>query len=184
MRGYHDLEWGRPVTGEAPLLERLVLEGFQSGLSWVTILRKRLGFRAAFADFDPEVVAAYGPEDVARLLEDTGIVRNRRKIEAAITNAKATLALREAGQPLGELIWSFRPPSVPAPERLNDLPATTPESIALAKALRRAGFAFVGPTTVYALMQACGLVNDHIAACYVRDDVAGAQAAVTQKLAV
>jgi DNA-3-methyladenine glycosylase I len=184
MRGYHDVEWGRPVTDEAQLLERLVLEGFQSGLSWSVILRKRPGFRAAFAKFDPAMIAAYGATDVARLLEDAGIVRNRRKIEATITNAKATLALREQGRPLDQLIWSFRPPPVPAPERLEDLPATTPESVALAKALRRAGFAFVGPTTVYALMQACGLVNDHIAACFVRDEVAAAQAAVADRLAV
>jgi DNA-3-methyladenine glycosylase I len=184
MRGYHDLEWGRPVTGEAQLLERLVLEGFQSGLSWSVILRKRAGFRAAFADFDPEVVAGYGPAEVERLVGDARIVRNRRKIEAAITNARATLALREQGRPLGELIWSFRPAPRPAPEQLDDLPATTPESAALAKALRRAGFAFVGPTTVYALMQACGLVNDHLAACFVRGEVAEEQAAVAQKQAV
>jgi DNA-3-methyladenine glycosylase I len=177
MRSYHDEEWGRPVTGEAPLLERLVLEGFQSGLSWSVILRKRPGFRAAFAGFDPEVVAGFGEADVDRLLGDERIVRNRRKVEAAIANASATLTLRDQGRPLDTLIWSFRPPPSPAPRSFSDVPPTTPESVALAKELRRAGFRFVGPTTVYALMQACGLVNDHIAACFVREEVAGEQLA-------
>jgi DNA-3-methyladenine glycosylase I len=183
MRSYHDQEWGRPVTGEALLLERLVLEGFQSGLSWSVILRKRPGFRAAFAGFDPVLLARYGEEEVERLLGDPGIVRNRRKIEAAIANAQAALALREQGRSLDELIWSFRPPPSPAPRSFADVPATTPASIALAKELRRAGFRFVGPTTVYATMQACGLVNDHIATCFVRDEVAEEQRGWTQPLA-
>jgi DNA-3-methyladenine glycosylase I len=176
MRTYHDEEWGRPVAGESIMLERLVLEGFQSGLSWSVILRKRPGFRSAFAGFDPEVVAGYDDADVERLLADADIVRNRRKILAAIDNARATLTLREQGRPLDRLIWSFRPPPSPAPWSFADVPATTPASISLAKELRRAGFKFVGPTTIYATMQACGLVNDHVAACFVRDEVAAEQA--------
>jgi DNA-3-methyladenine glycosylase I len=170
-REYHDREWGRPVTDERGLLERLCLEGFQSGLSWLTILRKRPAFRAAFADFDPEVVARFGPRDVERLLGDAGIVRHRGKIEAAIANARATLALREAGTPLEELVWAHRPADARAPRTAADWQASTPESAALSKALRAAGFRFVGPTTVYAAMQACGVVNDHLADCVVRDEV-------------
>ena len=169
---YHDEEWGRPVTDERGLLERFCLEGFQSGLSWLTILRKRENFRTAFADFDPERVARFGRRDVERLLRDAGIVRHRGKIEAAIANAKGTLALRAAGTPLEELVWTHRPErSGRTPRSLKDLPATTPESNALSKELKRAGFRFVGPTTVYAAMQACGLVNDHIAGCFVRAEV-------------
>ena len=169
---YHDEEWGRPVYEEHLLLERLCLEGFQSGLSWLTILRKRGSFRAAFGDFRPEVVARFGPQDVQRLLGDAGIVRNRAKIEATIANAQATVALHDAGETLCELLWSFAPASpLPAPHALADLPATTPESTALARDLKRRGFRFVGPTTAYALMQACGIVDDHIAGCFVREDV-------------
>ena len=169
---YHDEEWGRPVTDERGLLERFCLEGFQSGLSWLTILRKRENFRTGFADFDPERVARFGRRDVERLLRDAGIVRHRGKIEAAIANAKGTLALRAAGTPLEELVWTHRPErSGRTPRSLKDLPATTPESNALSKELKRAGFRFVGPTTVYAAMQACGLVNDHIAGCFVRAEV-------------
>jgi DNA-3-methyladenine glycosylase I len=169
---YHDEEWGRPVTDERGLLERFCLEGFQSGLSWLTILRKRENFRAAFAGFDPERVARFGKRDVERLLLDAGIVRHRGKIEAAIANARGTLALREAGTPLVELVWGHRPKKIrAAPKGLRDLPATTPESNALSKELKRAGFRFVGPTTVYAAMQACGVVNDHIAGCFVRTAV-------------
>jgi DNA-3-methyladenine glycosylase I len=168
---YHDDEWGRPVTDERGLLERLCLEGFQSGLSWLTILRKRESFRAAFAGFDPEAVAAFGKRDVARLLQDAGIVRHRGKIEAAIANARGTLALREQGTPLEELVWRHRPRRRAAPRALGELPASTPESLALSKELKRAGFRFVGPTTVYAAMQACGIVNDHIARCHVRSAV-------------
>ena len=169
---YHDAEWGRPVTNERGLLERLCLEGFQSGLSWLTILRKRENFRAAFAAFDPERVARFAARDVERLLGDVGIVRHRGKIEAAIANARGTLALRDAGTPLDELVWSHRPKARrAAPRSLKDLPPTTPESSALSKELKRAGFRFVGPTTVYAAMQACGVVNDHLATCFVRAQV-------------
>ena len=168
---YHDEEWGRPVTDERGLLERLCLEGFQSGLSWLTILRKRDAFREAFADFDPERVARYGARDVTRLLRDARIVRHRGKIEAAIANARGTLVLREAGTPLDELVWSHRPAKHRSPRRRGDWRSTTPESVALSKALKRAGFRFVGPTTVYATMQACGIVNDHLVSCFVHDDV-------------
>ena len=165
---YHDEEWGRPVTDERGLLERFCLEGFQSGLSWLTILRKRENFRAAFADFGPEQVARFGARDVERLLGDAGIVRHRGKIEAAIANARGTLALRKAGTSLEEVVWAHRAKAKRAPKTVRDLPATTPESVALSKELKRNGFRFVGPTTVYAAMQACGVVNDHIAACHVR----------------
>jgi DNA-3-methyladenine glycosylase I len=168
---YHDTEWGRPVTDERGLLERLCLEGFQSGLSWLTILRKRDNFRKAFADFDAERVARFGERDVKRLLQDEGIVRHRGKIEASIANARGTLALREAGTPLEEIVWRHRAKRRKAARSIHDLPATTPESDALSKELKRAGFRFVGPTTVYASMQACGVVNDHIARCFVRAEV-------------
>jgi DNA-3-methyladenine glycosylase I len=168
---YHDEEWGRPVTAERGLFERLCLEGFQSGLSWLTILRKRENFRSAFSGFDPETVARFGSRDIARLLKDEGIVRHRGKIEAAIANARGTLALREDGRPLDELVWQHRPKRRKAPRSLRDLPSTTPESAALSKELKRAGFRFVGPTTVYAAMQACGVVNDHVARCFVRVEV-------------
>jgi len=169
---YHDEEWGRPVRDERGLLERLCLEGFQSGLSWLTILRKRENFRAAFAGFDPERVARFGEREIARLLGNAGIVRHRGKIEAAIANACGALALREAGTPLEELVWDHRPKrGRAAPKSMRDLPPTTPESAALSKELKRAGFRFVGPTTVYAAMQACGVVNDHLATCFVRAQV-------------
>ena len=155
------------------MYERLCLEGFQSGLSWLTILRKREGFRAAFAGFDPDAVARFGARDVRRLLADAAIVRHRGKIEATIANARATVALREAGTPLEELFWSHRPARHRPPRSAADWQATTPESAALSKALRRAGFRFVGPTTAYAAMQACGVVNDHLARCFVRDAVEG-----------
>ena len=168
---YHDEEWGRPVRDERRLLERLCLEGFQSGLSWLTILRKRENFRAAFAGFDPERVARFGADDVERLMTDAGIVRNRAKIEATIANARATAALHEAGESLDALLWSFAPAAQPPPRTLHEMPATTPESKALARELKRRGFRFVGPTTAYALMQATGIVNDHIVDCIVRDAV-------------
>jgi DNA-3-methyladenine glycosylase I len=168
---YHDHEWGRPVTEERGLLERLCLEGFQSGLSWLTILRKREAFRAAFANFDPEKVASFGKRDVERLLANAGIVRHRGKIEAAIANARGTLALRDTGTPLDELVWSHRPVKHRSPRRRADWRSTTPESVALSKALKRVGFRFVGPTTVYAAMQACGVVNDHLVTCFVHDEV-------------
>jgi DNA-3-methyladenine glycosylase I len=166
---YHDEEWGRPVRDDRGIFERMVLEGFQSGLSWLTILRKREAFRAAFANFEIERVARYGKRDVTRLLNDAGIVRHRGKIEAAIANAKAAAAL---DRPLAELVWSFAPPRRRrAPRSLDDLPSLTPESTALSKELKKRGFRFVGPTTAYATMQACGLVNDHISGCWVRAEV-------------
>jgi DNA-3-methyladenine glycosylase I len=166
---YHDEEWGRPVRDDRGLYERMVLEGFQSGLSWLTILRKRESFRAAFSGFEIEAVARFGRRDVTRLLGDAGIVRHRGKIEAAIANARAAAALDTS---LAELIWSFAPDRRRrAPRSLADVPSTTPESMALAKELKRRGFRFVGPTTAYALMQACGLVNDHLAGCWVRAEV-------------
>ena len=179
---YHDEEWGRTVRGETALFERISLEAFQSGLSWLTILRKREGFRAAFAGFDPERVAAFGPSDVDRLLADPGIVRNRAKILAAVANARATLALRDTVDGgLDALVWSHAPDDGeggrPAPATLADVPAVTPASTALAKALKRHGFAFVGPTTAYAAMQACGLVDDHLAGCAAR----GGQAQVSAR---
>jgi len=167
---YHDEEWGRPVRDEHGLYERLCLEGFQSGLSWLTILRKREGFRAAFEGFDPDRVAAFGEHDVQRLLQDASIVRHRGKIEAAIANARATVELR-ASEPLHELFWSYAPAEHTAPRDHGDWLASTPESTALSKRLKQAGFRFVGPTTVYAAMQACGVVNDHLADCFVRDAV-------------
>jgi DNA-3-methyladenine glycosylase I len=176
---YHDEEWGRPVTDERGLLERLCLEGFQSGLSWLTILRKRENFRAAFQRFEPERVARFGERDVKRLLGDAGIVRHRGKIEAAIANARGTLALREQGTPLDELVWSHRPERHRPPRGNGDWQSTTPESVALSKVLKKAGFRFVGPTTVYAAMQACGIVNDHLADCFVREDVERAIRAAT-----
>ena len=166
-RAYHDNEWGRPVHGDVALFERISLEAFQSGLSWLTILRKRESFRAAFDGFDPEAVAAYGDADVSRLMADAGIVRNRRKVAATIQNAQALVALQDAGGSLDELVWSFAPSPRPRPRTLDQVPASTPESTALSRALKARGFAFVGPTTMYAAMQACGLVDDHVADCHV-----------------
>jgi DNA-3-methyladenine glycosylase I len=168
---YHDEEWGRPVRDERGLYERLCLEGFQSGLSWLTILRKRENFRRAFAEFDPDAVARFGETDVQRLLGDAGIVRHRGKIEAAIANARGVLALRDAGTPLDELVWSFAPDDHPPPRTTGDWRAQTADSKELSKRLKASGFRFVGPTTVWAAMQACGVVNDHLATCHVRDDV-------------
>ncbi|AUY49954.1 DNA-3-methyladenine glycosylase I [Streptomyces sp. CB01881] len=174
-RVYHDTEWGRPVHGDDPLFERVCLEAFQSGLSWLTILRRREGFRAAFAGFEIAKVAEFGPADVERLLGDTGIIRNRAKIEAAVANARAALEL-DGG--LDALIWQYAgDPDRPAPRTPDEVPAVTPESAALAKALKKAGFRFVGPTTAYALMQACGLVDDHLADCHVRQAVDGRRGA-------
>jgi DNA-3-methyladenine glycosylase I len=170
---YHDEEWGRPVRDDRGLYERMVLEGFQSGLSWLTILRKRDNFRAAFANFEIDAVARFGERDVTRLLADAGIVRHRGKIEAAIANARAAAAL---DTPLSELIWSFAPTGRRrAPRALADLPSITPESTALSKELKKRGFRFVGPTTAYATMQACGVVNDHLAGCWVRAEVEAAR---------
>ncbi len=163
---YHDDEWGRAVHGEHELFERMSLEAFQSGLAWITILRKRPAFREAFAGFDPRVVATFGDDDVARLLADARIVRNRAKVAATIANARALLALWESGRTLDELCWSFAPTGTRSrPLTWENVPARTPESTALARALKAAGFRFVGPTTAYAAMQACGLVDDHLAGC-------------------
>jgi DNA-3-methyladenine glycosylase I len=168
---YHDEEWGRPVTDERGLYERFCLEGFQSGLAWLTILRKRESFRQAFAEFDPDVVARFTERDVTRLLDDAGIVRHRGKIEATIANARGVLSLRDAGTPLHELVWSFAPEPYTPPRTTADWQAQTAESKELSKRLKAAGFRFVGPTTAWAAMQACGVVNDHLATCWVRADV-------------
>ena len=172
MRDYYDTEWGFGVRDTAGVYERIVLEGFQSGLSWATILRKRPAFRKAFRGFDPARVARFRERDVERLMADPGIVRNRRKIEAAITNARATGALASEGVDLAELVWSFRPARTPRPRTAEEVPTRSPESEALSRALRAHGFRFVGPTTAYALMQACGLVNDHLAGCWARTSTA------------
>ena len=162
---YHDQEWGRPVRGDNQIFERLCLEGFQSGLSWLTILRKRENFRAAFAGFDPAAVAAFGDDDVARLMADAGIVRNRAKVNAVITNARAMLDLPDG---LTDLVWKYAGEPASAPRTLADVPSATPASKALSAELRRHGFTFTGPVTAYATMQACGIVNDHLAACFCR----------------
>jgi len=161
---YHDEEWGTPLRGDDALFERVCLEAFQSGLSWITILRKRPAFRAAFAGFAVDAVAEFGPDDEERLMADVGIVRNRAKIAAAIRNARAAQELPDG---LSELLWSFAPSGErPRPATLADVPATSPESVAMARELKRRGFAFVGPTTAYALMQATGMVDDHVADCF------------------
>jgi DNA-3-methyladenine glycosylase I len=163
---YHDQEWGRQLRGDTALFERLALEAFQSGLSWLTILRKREAFRSAFGGFEPAVVAGYGPRDVERLLNDAAIVRNRAKIEATIANARAALTVPQG---LSDLLWSYAPGEPRrAPRTGTDVPSTSPESEAMAKDLKRRGFTFVGPITLYALMQATGMVNDHLADCWVR----------------
>lgn len=167
-RRYHDEEWGTPLHGDRPLFEKLSLEGFQAGLSWITILRRRPTFRAAFRDFDIDAVAAFGPDDVERLMADPGIIRNRAKVEATISNARIVQGLVD-GKPgaLDELLWGFAPePRGAAPASFADVPATTPESVAASRALKRLGFRFVGPTTIYALMQSSGMVDDHIQGCW------------------
>jgi DNA-3-methyladenine glycosylase I len=175
---YHDQEWGFPVLDERGLFERMSLEAFQSGLSWRTILAKREAFRAAFAGFDPSDVARFGDADVARLLANADIVRNRAKIEATLANASATVALRTTGEPLDVLVRAHAPaPDQAAPNTWADVPATIPETVSLARELKRRGFRFVGPTTLYALMQACGLVDDHIAGCPARPAVERARQA-------
>ena len=176
-RAYHDEEWGRPVASDVRLFEKLCLEGFQSGLSWLTILRKREGFRRAFAGFEAERMARFDEEDVARLLADASIVRHRGKIEAAIHNAaRVGEVLREHGS-LARYLWGFEPPASERPLRVTELPSTTEASARLAKDLKRRGFRFVGPTTAYAFMQAMGLVNDHVEGCFVRGDVERERAA-------
>ena len=168
---YHDAEWGRPVHDERRLYEKLCLEGFQSGLSWRTILRKRPAFRAVFVDFDARLVAAFTADDVERLMADARIIRHRGKIEATVAGARALLAMHAAGETLADLAWSFAPRQEAAPTTMADVPSVTPESTALATALRRRGFRFLGPTTVYAFMQAMGLVNDHLAGCTVGQEL-------------
>jgi DNA-3-methyladenine glycosylase I len=174
---YHDQEWGLPVLDERGLFERLSLEAFQSGLSWRTILVRREAFREAFAGFDPDAVAAFGDADVERLLGDEGIIRNRAKIEATLANARATVAMRTRGDPLEALIRAHAPSAREAPASWAKVPSSTPETVALAKELKRRGFSFVGPTTLYALMQACGLVDDHLAGCPARPAVERARRA-------
>src|SRR3954447_7668522 len=169
---YHDEEWGRPVADDRGLYERLTLEAFQSGLSWLTILRKREAFREVFRGFDAAAVAGFGPEDVERLVGDARIVGNRAKVEAAVANARALTGLHDGGETLSALVWAARPdPEPPAPVELADVPPWTPASKALARELKRRGFRFLGPTTVYAAMQACGVVNDHLATCVAREPV-------------
>ena len=173
-RDYHDKEWGRPVTEERGIYEKLCLECLQSGLSWALILRKRDGIRDALAAFDPDAVGAFGRKETEALLQDPRVIRNRRKLEAIVQNARATVAMRD-DTPLPELVWSFSPPPRKAPRSYADLDSLTDESKQLAKELKRRDFAFVGPTTVYATMQAVGLVNDHLAGCFVREEVDVAQ---------
>ena len=173
--GYHDEEWGRPVVTDDGLFERLTLEAFQSGLSWLTILRKRPAFRAAFADFSVAAVAAFGDDDRERLLADAGIVRNRLKVEAAIANARAALPVIEDFGSLAAFFWRFRPEAHEAPRSRADHVSASPESAALAKELKKRGFRFVGPTTVYSLMQAAGILNDHAEGCCVRGAVEAEQ---------
>ncbi|HEY3834706.1 MAG TPA: DNA-3-methyladenine glycosylase I [Acidimicrobiia bacterium] len=177
---YHDAEWGRPVVDDTKLYEKLCLEGFQSGLSWLTILRKRENFRRAFRGFDVERVARFTERDVTRLLGDAGIVRQRAKIEAAIANARATIAVQDALGSLAALMWAHEPPSRGrgVPKQFSDLPAVTPESTALARELKRYGFRFVGPTTAYAAMQSLGLVNDHFQGCHFRPECRNARRAL------
>jgi DNA-3-methyladenine glycosylase I len=179
---YHDGEWGRPLLDDNELFERLCLEAFQAGLSWLTILRKREAFRAAFAGFDIATMAAFNEDDVRRLLADTAIVRNRRKIEAVVHNARLALELLEDHGSLAHFLWTFRPERQAPIRRRGDFVATTPEAQAMAKELRRRGFRFLGPTTIYAGMQACGIVNDHVQGCCVRDEVERRQREVAARL--
>ncbi len=177
---YHDTEWGRPVVDDVRLYEKLCLEGFQSGLSWITILRKRDAFRRAFKGFDPTKVARLGEKDVQRLLGDAAIVRHRGKIEATIANAKATLAVQRDVGSLAALVWSFEPKRRAAPSSFADVPASTAESTALSKELLRRGFRFVGPTTCYAAMQSLGIVDDHMKGCYARKACEDERRAITR----
>jgi DNA-3-methyladenine glycosylase I len=179
---YHDDEWGRPVLADDALFERLTLEAFQSGLSWLTILRKRENFRSAFADFHIPVVAGYGSREFTRLMNDAGIVRNRLKIEAAIANAQCAIDVVDEHGSLAAFVWQFRPARHPAPRRPSDLAAQTAESKALARELKRRGFKFVGPTTAYAAMQAAGVVNDHLVGCHVRRAAGAEQTAALKTL--
>jgi DNA-3-methyladenine glycosylase I len=179
---YHDDEWGRPVVDDVRIYEKICLEGFQSGLSWLTILRKREAFRRAFSGFDPEVVASFGARDTKRLLGDASIVRHRGKIEATIANARATLDARERHGSLASVVWSFEPRrrGRPAPRGLGDIEPKTAESTALSRELSKLGFRFVGPTTAYAAMQSLGLVNDHVTGCHVRSACEQDRRAISQ----
>jgi DNA-3-methyladenine glycosylase I len=181
LSDYHDQEWGRPVADERALFERMSLEGFQSGLSWRTVLAKRPAFREVFAGFDPAVVAEFTPEDVERLMQDVRIIRNRRKIEAVVTNAR--LLVETPGE-YPRLLWAYEPAPRPAPASLADVPPSSAESVTLSKLLRKRGFAFVGPITVYAGMQACGLVDDHVVDCPVRPAVEADRAAFVRPAAL
>ena len=185
---YHDLQWARPVVDDIALYEKICLEGFQAGLSWLTILRKRESFRKAFRGFDPKIVAKFNQRDINRLINDESIVRHRGKIEAAINNAQATLKVQKDFGSLATFIWGFRPKSTTsskfrAPKRISDIKASTIESEALSKALRQHGFKFVGPTTMYAAMQSLGLVNDHLEGCFVREECAQQQLIAVKKMA-
>ena len=185
---YHDLQWARPVVDDIALYEKICLEGFQAGLSWLTILKKRDSFRDAFLDFEPRVVANFKQRDIARLMKNESIIRHRGKIEAAINNAQATLEVQKEFGSFATFIWSFRPgPKIGAknktPKRISDIKTLTDESVALSKALRQRGFKFVGPTTMYAAMQSLGLVNDHFEGCYVRDLCSREQAVASKKFA-
>lgn len=162
LRDYYDTEWGMPVTDERGVFERLSLEAFQSGLSWATVLRKRPAFREGFAGFDPDVVAEFDEVDVERLMNDAGIIRNHAKILATVDNARATIELRDSGTDLAEFVWSFRPKVTPAPTSLTEIPSSSTESLALSKALKARGFRWVGPTTMFALMEAIGIVDTHL----------------------
>jgi DNA-3-methyladenine glycosylase I len=182
---YHDKEWGRPVVEDRRLFEKICLEGFQSGLSWITILRKRENFRKAFKNFDPAVVSRFGARDVQRLLKDEGIVRHRGKIESTINNAKRALELIDEKGSLAAYFWSWEPPKSSRPARISReaIVSTTEHSIALSKDLKKRGWTFVGPTTCYAFMQAMGLVNDHIHDCYVRAEIERARKKLTRPAA-
>jgi len=177
---YHDTEWGRPVVDDTRLFEKLCLEGFQAGLSWLTILRKREAFRTAFAGFDPERVAGFDDDDVERLLTDAGIVRHRGKITSAVANARRALELREEAGSIAAYTWSFEPDPAVAPTVLADIPSITTESKALSRDLKKRGWTFVGPTTVYAFMQAMGLVNDHVESCWVREEAEAERSALAR----
>ena len=178
-RGYHDLEWGRPVGDDNRIFENLCLEGFQSGLSWLTVLRKRESFRKAFAGFDPEVVAGFGSADIERLLSDASIIRHRAKIEATIANARAVIELRAHGKSLAGLVWGYQVPAGKPPSSTADIAGSTPQSKELSGQLRRLGFRFVGPTTVYASMQSLGIVNDHLRGCHFRPEAEAERAVFT-----
>jgi DNA-3-methyladenine glycosylase I len=171
LRAYHDTEWGFPVHDDQRIFEKICLEGFQAGLSWLTILRKRENFRRAFAGFDPAAVARFDDKDIERLMADPGIVRNRAKVQATIANARATVDLVDDGVSLAEVVWSYQPSNTRVPEGFGDIPSSTPESKALSADLRRRGFKFVGPTTVYAAMQSLGVVDDHLLGCAIRAEV-------------